>query len=134
MNEPYYSYICWAIRLCPILFMGIVWLFGYYRSWEDRKAFLTTIAVGYVVGVASVWAYWDYAGNFAPNATIADEILEKDGAPRVLAPIVMPILVGIYFVLMWPFTWSVTKVWPRKNAVTPATNQDVVMLENAGQE
>ncbi len=113
MNEPYYSITCWAIRLSPILLMGIAWLVGHYRYW-GWKTVLVTLAVGYITGVASVWAYWNFAGTYAPTAEIADEILTKDGAPQLFAPFVMPIFVVIYFALMWPPAWIVTRLIPRK--------------------
>tara|TARA_B100001093_G_scaffold458188_1_gene470447 strand:+ start:414 stop:674 length:261 start_codon:yes stop_codon:yes gene_type:complete len=75
-----------------------------------------TLGIGYLTGVLSVWIYWHFAASYAPTQEIADEIMTKDGAPQVLTPFVMPIFVGVYFVLMWPFTWLVAKILPRKEA------------------
>jgi hypothetical protein len=42
--------------------------------------------------------------------------MTKDGASEVLALFMMPIFVGFYFALIWPFTWLMPKIWPRKEA------------------
>ena len=59
-----------------------------------------------------MWIYWDFAASYAPTEEIADEILSKDGAPQVFAPIVMPFFVGVYFAFMWPITCLVTRIFP----------------------
>ena len=41
------------------------------------------------------------------------ELLAKDGAPQLFAPFVMPFFVAVYFLLMLPITWLVTKIWKR---------------------
>lgn len=113
MSEPYYSVICWGIRLGPMFIMGVLWLICYYYFVSHGRTLLLTLAIGYLSGIVSVWVYWEFAGAYAPTEAIADEILSKDGAPRMLAPFVMPIFVGIYFLAMWPFTWLVTRLFPR---------------------
>ncbi len=114
MTEPFYSISCWAIRLSPILFMGAAWLLSHYRFPRSKKVWIV-LGIGYLTGVLSVWIYWDFAASYAPTQEIADEILSKDGAPQVFAPFVMPFFVGVYFALMWPITWLVTRIWPRKD-------------------
>ena len=109
MSEPIYSIVCWAIRLSPVIFMGATWLLFYYRFPDSKKAWVV-FGVGYLSGVLSVWAYWEVAVSFAPNDKIAEELLSKDGAPRVFALFVMPFLVAVYFLLMLPITWLITKV------------------------
>ena len=113
MKEPFYSIACWAIRLSPVLIMGAVWLLCHYRFPHFQKVWIV-LGIGYLTGVLSVWIYWDFAASYAPTEEIADEILSKDGAPQVFAPFVMPIFVGIYFAFMWPITWLVTRIFPRK--------------------
>ena len=113
MKEPFYSIACWAIRLSPVLIMGAAWLLCHYRFPHFQKVWIV-LGIGYLTGVLSVWIYWDFAASYAPTEEIADEILSKDGAPQVFASFVMPIFVGIYFALMWPITWSVTRICPRK--------------------
>ena len=113
MKEPFYSIACWSIRLSPVLIMGAVWLLCHYRFPHFQKVWIV-LGIGYLTGVRSVWIYWDFAASYAPTEEIADEILSKDGAPQVFAPFVMPIFVGIYFALMWPVTWLVTRICPRK--------------------
>ncbi|MEC7394099.1 MAG: hypothetical protein VX839_04365 [Verrucomicrobiota bacterium] len=113
MKEPFYSIACWSIRLSPVLIMGTVWLLCHYRFPHFQKVWIV-LGIGYLTGVLSVWIYWDFAASYAPTEEIADEILSKDGAPQVFAPFVMPIFVGIYFALMWPITWLVTRICPRK--------------------
>ena len=113
MTEPYYSITCWTIRLSPVLFMGSAWLLCHYRFPESKNLWIT-LGIGYLTGVLSVWIYWHFAASYAPTQEIADEIMTKDGAPQVLTPFVMPIFVGVYFVLMWPITWLLTKIFPRK--------------------
>lgn len=75
-----------------------------------------TLGIGYLTGVLSVWIFWDFAASYAPTQEIADRIMTKDGAPQVFALFMMPIFVGFYFALMWPFTWLVAKILPRKEA------------------
>ena len=113
MKEPFYSIACWSIRLSPVLIMGAVWLLCHYRFPHFQKVWIV-LGIGYLTGVLSVWIYWDFAASYAPTEEIADEILSKDGAPQVFAPFVMPIFVGIYFAFMWPITWLVTRICPRK--------------------
>lgn len=113
MKEPFYSIACWAIRLSPVLIMGTVWLLCHYRFPHFQKVWIV-LGIGYLTGVLSVWIYWDFAASYAPTEEIADEILSKDGAPQVFAPIVMPFFVGVYFALMWPITWLVTRICARK--------------------
>ena len=113
MKEPFYSIACWAIRLSPVLIMGAVWLLCHYRFPHFQKVWIV-LGIGYLTGVLSVWIYWDFAASYAPTDEIADEILSKDGAPQVFAPFVMPIFVGIYFAFIWPITWLVTRICPRK--------------------
>ena len=113
MKEPFYSIACWSIRLSPVLIMGAVWLLCHYRFPHFQKVWIV-LGIGYLTGVLSVWIYWDFAASYAPTDEIADEILSKDGAPQVFAPFVMPIFVGIYFAFMWPITWLVTRICPRK--------------------
>jgi len=113
MKEPFYSIACWSIRLSPVLIMGAVWLLCHYRFPHCPKVWIV-LGIGYLTGVLSVWIYWDFAASYAPTEEIADEILSKDGAPQVFAPFVMPIFVGIYFAFMWPITWLVTRICPRK--------------------
>ena len=116
MNEPYYSIICNLIRLSPVVFIGITWLIGYYLFTNHNKfRFFLTLAVRYIIGLFSVWGDWDFATQFAPTEKIAAEIVTKDGAPMVVAPFIMPIYVGIYFLIMSPVTWVVIKVCPRNN-------------------
>ena len=93
--------------------MGAVWLLCHYRFPHFQKVWIV-LSIGYLTGVLSVWIYWDFAASYAPTEEIADEILSKDGAPQVFAPFVMPIFVGIYFALMWPITWLVTRICARK--------------------
>lgn len=121
MKEPFYSIACWAIRLSPVLIMGAVWLLCHYRFPHFQKVWIV-LGTGYLTGVLSVWIYWDFAASYAPTEEIADEILSKDGAPQVFAPFVMPIFVGIYFAFMWPITWLVTRICPRKE-LTPGNPQ-----------
>ncbi|MEM8955268.1 MAG: hypothetical protein AAGD22_14035 [Verrucomicrobiota bacterium] len=111
MNEPYYSIACWAIRLSPVGVMATVWLIFRYRS-PGLKQMLFTLGTGYVAGVLSVWWYYDFAGVNAPTEEIAEQVYSKDGAAQVFAPFVMPIFVGIYFVLMWPITRTITRILP----------------------
>ena len=113
MKEPFYSIACWSIRLSPVLIMGAVWLLCHYRFPHFQKVWIV-LGIGYLTGVLSVWIYWDFAASYAPTEEIADEILSKDGAPQVFAPFVMPIFVGIYFAFIWPITWLVTRICPRK--------------------
>jgi len=113
MKEPFYSIACWSIRLSPVLIMGAVWLLCHYRFPHFQKVWIV-LGIGYLTGVLSVWIYWDFAASYAPTEEIADEILSKDGEPQVFAPFVMPIFVGIYFAFMWPITWLVTRICPRK--------------------
>ena len=113
MKEPFYSIACWSIRLSPVLIMGAFWLLCHYRFPHFQKVWIV-LGIGYLTGVLSVWIYWDFAASYAPTEEIADEILSKDGAPQVFAPFVMPIFVGIYFAFMWPITWLVTRICPRK--------------------
>ena len=114
MKEPFYSIACWSIRLSPVLIMGTVWLLCHYRFPHFQKVWIV-LGIGYLTGVLSVWIYWDFAASYAPTEEIADEILSKDGAPQVFAPFVMPIIVCIYFALMWPITWLVTRICPRED-------------------
>ena len=116
MNEPYYSIICNLMRLSPIMLMGITWLAAYYLLPNYNKfRFLLTLVVGYIIGVFSVWWYWDFAAEFAPTEEVAVEILKKNGAPMVAAPFLMPIYLVFYFCIMWPITWIVTRFCPRNN-------------------
>ena len=116
MKEPFYSIACWAIRLSPILFMGVAWLLYHYRFPRSKKKKVwIVLGIGYLTGVLSVWIYWDFAASYAPTEEIADEILSKDGAPKVCAPFVMPFFVGVYLALMWPITWLVTRICPRED-------------------
>ena len=68
--------------------------------------------IGYLTGFLSVWIYCDFAASYAPTKEIADEILSKDGAPQVFAPMVMPFFVGVYSAFMWPITCLVTRICP----------------------
>jgi hypothetical protein len=120
MNEALYYLSCWAIRLSPIILMGTAWLICHYRFPGGKKVWVT-LAVGYLIGVLSVWLYWDFAGRFAPTHQIAAEIYSKDGAPRLFAPFVMPFFVGVYFLILWPATWLVTRIWPRKDGEATET-------------
>jgi len=111
MTEPYYSISCWTIRLSPVLFMGAIWFLCHYRFPRFKKLWIT-LAIGYLTGVLSVLIYKDFAASYAPTQEIADEIMTKDGVSQVLALFVMPIFVGVYFALMWPFTWLVATLCP----------------------
>ena len=115
MNETLYHTLCWGIRLSPAVFMGIAWVVLHYRR-QEKMQLPMTLAIGYLTGVFAVWLYWDFAAQYAPTEAIADEIISKDGAPRFLAPFVMPFFVGIYFLLMWPFTKLITMVFPLREA------------------
>jgi len=69
------------------MLMGITWLAAYYLLPNYNKfRFLLTLVVGYIIGVFSVWWYWDFAAEFSPT-----EIIKKDGAPMVAAHFLMPI-------------------------------------------
>ena len=114
MNEPLYSIVCWSIRLSPVVLMGATWLLFYYRFPSSHTKVWVVLGIGYLSGVFSVWWYWDFAISFAPNDLIAEELLSKDGAPQLFAPFVMPLFVAVYFLLMWPVTWLVTKIWKRQ--------------------
>ena len=116
MSEPFYSIIGWAIRLIPVLLMGVTTLLFHYRLPRSKNKVLSVLAVGYLSGVLSVWAYWDFAISFAPNDNLAGELLAKDGAPQLFAPFVMPFFVAVYFLLMLPITWLVTKIWKRQGS------------------
>ena len=75
MKEPFYSIACWAIRLSPILFMGVAWLLYHYRFPRSKKKKVWfVLGIGYLTGVLSVWIYWDFAASYAPTKEIADEI------------------------------------------------------------
>ena len=76
------------------MLMGITWLAAYYLLPNYNKfRFLLTLVVGYIIGVFSVWWYWD----FAPIEEVAAEILKKDGAPMVAAPFFNADLSGVLF-------------------------------------
>lgn len=92
--------------------MLIAWLVCYYRNVTNVWKIVVTLLPGYMAGVICVWVYWEFAGTYAPTEAIAEEILSKDGAPQLLAPFVMPFFVGIYFAMMWPFAWIVTRLFP----------------------
>ena len=113
MSDPFYSIICWVIRLIPIGLMGLTSLLFHYRLPSFEHKLLIVLVVGYFSGVLSVWAYWKFAISFAPNDNLAGELLSKDGAPQLFAPFVMPLFVAVYFLLMLPITWLVTKIWRR---------------------
>ena len=113
MSDPFYSIIGWVIRLIPIVLMGSTSLLFHYRLPSFKHKVLIVLVVGYFSGVLSVWAYWKFAIFFAPNDSLAAELLSKDGAPQLFAPFVMPFFVVFYFLLMLPVTWLVTKLWRR---------------------
>ena len=113
MSDPFYSIICWVIRLIPIGLMGSTSLLFHYRLPSFKHKVLIVLVVGYFSGVLSVWAYWEFAISFAPNDSLAAELLSRDGAPQLFAPFVMPLFVAFYFLLMLPITWLVTRIWKR---------------------
>jgi len=113
MREPYYSIICNLIRVSSVCLMGITWLSIYYLAPYHKKIrFFVAFVSGYFFGVFSVWCYWYFAAKFAPTEKIAAEILSKDGSPMIIAPLVIPIYLVGYFIIVWPVVFTITKLYP----------------------
>ena len=71
--------------------------------------------VGYLIGVFSVWCYWDFAAKFSSTEEITVGIIKKDGAQMVAAPVLMLIYLVFYFLMLWPIKWLITKICPQNN-------------------
>ena len=77
MSDPFYSIICWVIRLIPIGLMGSTSLLFHYRLPSFKHKVLIVLVVGYFSGVLSVWAYWEFAISFAPNDNLQQSFFQR---------------------------------------------------------
>jgi len=98
MDLATYNMWCNAIRLMPICVIFLAWPIA--RPFlKPRTAILVVFLCGYFSGLLAVYWYWEFAFYNAPTEEIAERIGMKDGAPKMMAPFVMPIYVAFFMAL-----------------------------------
>ena len=128
MSDPLYTSLCWVIRFSPALFMSCAWLYASYRH-QKQAAIPMTLIIGYLTGVISIWAYWEFAGRFAPTEEKMLEVFQKDGNPRIFAPFVAPLYLPLYGLVSFPlvrFVLFIKPVVPLPSFYSSAEENDSV--------
>ena len=106
-----YETICLTLQFGWLIAIFATHLIIHFFFQSKFKMTLTlTVLSGYMIGLVCVYTYWWFAAEYAPTEEIQSEIYNKDGAPKLFAPFVMPFLVIFGYLALSPILWLICKI------------------------